>query len=713
MNFQIHFDIPYYLFLLFALVSAGLAYLMYRKLEVVSRPRRVFLGTLRWASLFLLFLAMTNLVTDLVRFEYKKKDVLLLVDDSKSMSLKDASMARPAAVRNVLESASFDTIEHYFKIDPVVFGRTVLPDYSLDSLRYDQPGTDISTAVARSLRIVDNGRTAFAILISDGDYNMGGSPMDLVRNLTFPVYTIGIGDSTSPKDVVVRQVIPAPVIYAGKKSIVRAIIGSNGYGSTSVMAHLLDDGREVASKTITLPERGDVEVSFDYTPSTVGTHLLRVYVPPLNGEFSVKNNSASASVDVQKGKYSLLLVAGAPATDVAFLRRNLESSGEFELKVLVQRTGDTFYEKDAAAILAGVYDAVVLYDFPNGQSGLTMREVIGIISRAKLPYAYFAGAGFSARNVEELPRLPFRLSSYQPGEYQVGISPEAGRDIPATLQPVFSLVESNASMFPPLYYQRIDCLPAAGSEALASPVINGLKYASPVFLADPASRSAAFLAYGLWRLQLMSPISGLDNDFLRQFLTTLLRTLISSGKQKLLTVRTDRSVYDPSETIHFNALLVGQDGKPIAGANVDLTVNERNGKKLSAIKLSSVGGGAYTGNLSGLGEGRYEYIADATSGSTFAGADSGTVTVEPLNIEYVQTAMNVSLLRQIASVSGGAFFTPSQFVRNGIKLEPSWKEPAEISHSRNFELLSSLPILALVFVLLAIEWTVRKLWGLP
>ena len=713
MNFQIHFDIPFYLFILFALVSASLAYLMYRKLDVISRPRKAFLGTLRWASLFFLFLAMTNLVTDFVSFEYKKKDVLLLVDDSKSMSLKDASMARPAAVRYVLKSASFDTIEHYFKIDAVVFGEKILPHRNIDSLRYDRPGTDISAAVEKSLRMDDYGRTAFAILISDGDYNMGGNPTNLVRNMTFPVYTIGIGDSTLPKDVIVRQVIPAPSMYAGKKSVVRAIIGSNGYGSALVTANLIDEGREVASETVTLPERGDVEASFDYTPLTTGTHLLKVYVPPLSGEFSTKNNSASVSVDVRKGKYSILLVAGSPATDVAFLRRNIESSGDFELRVLVQRTGDTFYEKNAPAILAGSYDAAVLYDFPNDRSALTMSEVIGKLNRENLPYVYFAGSDFSPRNVGQLPRLPFKVSMYQPGEYQVGISPLVGQDIPATLQPVYSLVEANSSLFPPLYYQRIDCAPTSGSEVLASPVMSGVKYSSPVFLADPAGRSAAFLAYGLWRLQLMSPISGLRNDFLKDFLAALLRTMISSGKQKLLTVRTDKSIYDPSETIHFNALLVGQDGKPVDRANVDLAVNEKNGKKISAIKLSSVGKGAYTGNLSGLGEGRYEYVADATSGSTFAGADSGIVTVEPLNIEYIRTAMNVSLLRQIASVSGGMFFTPSQFVRNGINLEPSWKEPTEISQSRSFELLSSLPILAIVFVLLAIEWTMRKLWGLP
>lgn len=713
MNFQIHFDIPFYLFLLFGAAAAALAYFMYRKLEAITGGRRIFLGALRGASLFLLFLAMTNLVTDIVRVDFQKKDILLLIDDSKSMSVKDGAESRAEIVGKLLKSPSLDSLNRYLTTVPVVFGGKVFSGIKTDSLRFDKPATDITSAISRASQIGGEGRTAFAILISDGDYNAGGSPVDAARALPFPLFTIGVGDSVPPKDVVVKQVIPAPAMYAGRKSFVKAIIGSRGYGSAVVAVQLIDDGREVASKDVTLPSSGDAEVSFDYTPSSVGTHVLEARIPPLSGEFSRRNNTASATADVKKGKYSILLVAGEPATDVAFLRRNIEENGDVEIAVLVQRSGDAFYEKDASSILSGKYDAAVLYDFPNAGSSATLSQVVRKLHESDLPYVYIAGKNFSPAAVSRLPRIPFTATGFEPGEFQVGVVPADGENIPLSVQPVYTLLGAYFSSFPPLYYQRIQCNNSAGAVTLANPVLGGVRVHQPLLLADPAYQSAAFLAYGLWRLQLMSSLSGLRSDFLQEFMTTLLRTLISGGKQKLLSVRTDKKVYDPSEPVNFNALLAGEGGRPVDSASVELSVSNIGGMSVSDIRLTPAGGGGYNGSVSGLGEGRYRFAARAFSGATLLGADSGTVIVEPLNVEFTQTAMNAALMRQLAFVTGGEFYTPRQFMKEGIRMEPAWREPTRLTHSRKFELLSSLPLLALVFLLLAAEWTIRKIWGLP
>jgi hypothetical protein len=714
MNFQIHFDIPFYVFLLFGGLSASLSYLMYRRLEAISKPRQLFLGILRGASLFLLLLAAANLITDFVRFDTKKRDVYLLLDDSKSMSLSDGKMSREQVVKDILGSKSLGVLAKYFNVKPVVFGGTIIAGATIDSLRFDRPATDLQAAVSQASKMDANGRTAFAVLLSDGDYNAGGNPVDAARSLSFPLYSVGIGDSTLPRDVVVKQVIPAPSIYAGKKSVVRAIISSNGFGGASVNARLIDDGREVDSRDVTLPPDGEKELSFDYTPASVGTHLLKVYIPPLSGEFNRRNNSASATAEVRKGKYSILLIAGEPASDVAFLRRNIGESDDFDLKVLIQKSGASFDEKNAAGVLSQKYDAVILYDFPNGQSAGTFREVTRVLNSTEVPFAYFAGNQLSAVRLADLQRLPLVVTGFQNEEFQVGISPTGAGSLPVVLQPLYTLLSASSALLPPLYYQRIECRPKAGAVALAYPVFNGVKLNSPVFVIDPATRSAAFLAYGLWRFQLMSSLSGVRSDFLEDLVGSLIRTLISGGKQKLLTVHVDRKVYDPSEPVSFNALLVGQGGSPVNDASVHVNVKSvATGRICADFTLSSMGDGGYSGGTAGLGEGKYLFTAAARSGSTFLGADSGSVVVEPLNTEFIRTSMNAPLMRQLASVSGGEFMTPSKFIREGVELRPEWLEPLRLANSKRFELLSSLPILAVVLLLLAVEWTIRKVWGLP
>ncbi len=724
---EIRFDIPYYVLFLFALVSSGLAYLMYRKIEEITKTKRVFLFILRSISFFLLFIVAANLATDIINVHEKKREVYLLADDSKSMSLYDGPVQRARVMRNLLGSKTFHDLSKQFDVVPIVFGGDIMKSNNLDSLKFDQPLTNIESSLRESARLETNARSAFAILLTDGNYNTGENPIDIARGLSFPIFSIGIGDSTQPKDIVVREVIPAPSIYLGRKSVVNAVVSSFGFGGVSVTAQLLEDGRVVDSKRITLADEGNIEVSFDYTPKEVGTHILTAHVLPLKGEFDERNNSASTSVDVLKGKYSILLVGGEPASDVAFLRRNVESDEDFNLEALIQKDGDNFYAPNdsghennssrVSEILLQKYDAVLLYDFPNGQSGETLRRIRTLLNSSGVAYAYFAGKNFSPEQVGSLPRLPFvvqGLPGLGGGELQVGISPVASDGSLIGLGPLSTLIEANSSLIPPLYYQRIECKPSYGAVSLAVPVLNGTRMSSPVFLVSEMGKSAAFLAYGLWRVQLMSPISGLRNDFLQDFLVTLIRNLINSGRQKLLTVNTDKKKYDPSETVNFISLLADQTGSPISNALVDVTIkNEATKKTASDVQLNQNDNGSYTGSVSGLGEGRYSYYAQAKSGSRFLGTDSGTIAVESLNTEFIQTSMNARLLKQISTVTGGKFLTPQEFVDSGLPIKEEWRMPVAQTSEKKFEILSSLPFLALVFFLLGVEWVLRKIWGLP
>lgn len=723
---QIRFDLRFYFLFLFAIISSGLAYLMYRKIEELSRSRRTFLLSFRAVSFFLLFLAAANLSTEIIHGSNKNRDVFVFVDDSKSMSLSDGSVQRGQVVKELISSQAYRNIAKQFDMIPVVFGGDILKSGAFDSLKFDQPLTNIESSLTEAARLETNAQAAFAILLTDGNYNEGGNPVDVAQSLSFPIYSVGIGDSTQPKDIVVREIIPAPSVYAGKKSVVRAVVSSFGYGGKSVIAHLSEDGKVVDSKPITLADEGNIETLFDYTPATVGTHILTVHIPPLKGEFNQRNNFASASVDVLKGEYSVLLVAGEPSPDVAFLRRNIEADEDFSLEVLVQKNGDDFYKPtsgdgldksvDPKELLSQKYDAILLYDFPNSQSGGTLPGVVKDLNSTA--YIYFAGKNLSMEQVEHLPRLPFVVRSFLPGtsggEFQIGLSATGSSSMSSDLQPFYTMLSENLSLIPPLYYQRVECMPSYGSVAIAVPVLNGVSLTSPVFLVSEVGRSAAFLAYGLWRMQLMSPISGLRNDFSKDFLTTLLRNLINSGKQKLLTVNTDKKSYDPSESINFVSLLVDQTGSPVNGASVDLNIRNGASKRfVGDVQLNRSGDGSYAGSVSGLGEGKYSYFAEAKSSSGLLGADSGTIIVESLNKEFVQTSMNAPLLKQISAVTGGQFVTPKEFMDGRLLIKPEWEQPVTLKNENRFELLSSLPILAVVFVLLGAEWVMRKIWGLP
>ncbi len=714
MNFQIRFDLPFYLILIFAVVAVGLSFFMYRRTENLSRGRRIFLGTLRSLVIFLLLLAAANLVTDFVNFRDKKRDVAVLVDDSQSMTIKDRNVPRSKVITEMLRSAEMDSLKKYFNVVPLAFGGDILKESVLDSLKFNQPATNLESALVAASKLDPSDDIAFSVLLTDGDYNEGGNPLDAARGMRFPVYAIGIGDSTEPKDIVVQRIIPPPLAYADRKSTVESIISARGFGGKTVDVFLSEDEKQIDTKQITLPESGEIEVPFNYTPEKAGTHVLTVDIPPQAGEFSRKNNSSSTTAEVQKGKYEALLVAGEPTPDVAFLRRNMEDSRDFDVRVLVQKSADEFFEKDAGNVLSEKYDVVCLYDFPNSYSQRTAADVLGILRSRDIPYVYFAGKNFSIAGENSLPRSPFKVRDFQSGEFLIGVSPAPSSSVPLGLQSLYSLIAANSNLFPPIFYQRIVVALFGGSSTLALPVINGNVLGYPLFIVNQSRRSAAFLGYGLWRLQLMSSVSGLRPDFLQSFVTTLLRTLLSTGNQRLLTVQTSKRIYDPSESVRFNSLLVDQAGTPVSDASIDVNlINDASRESSADIQLSPVGSGSYTGSVSGLGEGRYTFVANAKKGGETLGSDSGTVLVAQLNREYAQPSMNAQLLRQIAAATDGKFMTPSQFLRGDLQFDPEMKTPVQVSTSNRFEILSSLPILAVVIVLLGVEWVMRKVWGLP
>lgn len=440
---RIGIDVPVYLLFLFALIAFSLALLMYRKIGGLTRPRRILLVGLRTISLLLILLAVVNLTTDLVTVRSQKRSIFVLVDDSKSMSLSDGPTSREKVVRDLLHAPTFRELSDQFKIIPEIFGGQILKENNLDSLKFDQPFTDIESPLETASRAASGTQASFAILISDGNYNEGGDPIDAARAMSIPIYTIGVGDSTPSKDAAVRQIIAPSSVYADKKSVVKGIVSSLGFGGRTATAKLTEDGKTVESKEINLAQEGNIEVNFSYTPKIVGTHILAVSISPVSGEFDSRNNLASTSVDVLKGKFSVLLIAGEPAEDVAFIRRNIQSSEDFDVKELIQRDGDEFYDPAGGTrpnnstavdeILSAKFDAILLYDFPNSQSAGTLRKVTEVLNSSNAPYVYLAGKNFSADKVTRLPRLPFTVTDFSSvssgGEFQVGnLSRRNGRD---------------------------------------------------------------------------------------------------------------------------------------------------------------------------------------------------------------------------------------------------------------------------------------------
>jgi hypothetical protein len=126
-----------------------------------------------------------------------------------------------------------------------------------------------------------------------------------------------------------------------------------------------------------------------------------------------------------------------------------------------------------------------------------------------------------------------------------------------------------------------------------------------------------------------------------------------------------------------------------------------------------VGNGRYEGTVEGLPKAEYRFEASASVEGTVMGRDKGSFTVGGLALEFMETRMNADLLRQIAYRTGGRFFaaTEAAGLREALDSVKTFA-PREERRSDTIELPHWGTMLAILVILLAAEWTIRKRSGM-
>src|SRR5690606_6351203 len=120
--------------------------------------------------------------------------------------------------------------------------------------------SDITGALKRVASRHEGSSIAGVILVSDGIYNAGISP--LYTPFNFPVYTVGVGDTTQHADVAIRNVAYNKIAYQGNKFPVRVEVMVTNLANTPVTATLFQGGKQVDKQTKT-SKQGQL-LTFDF-----------------------------------------------------------------------------------------------------------------------------------------------------------------------------------------------------------------------------------------------------------------------------------------------------------------------------------------------------------------------------------------------------------------------------------------------------------------
>jgi len=753
---QFSYSFPLWIAALGLAIAAVIIAFAYRRTDKpLSRRIRVILIALRVASVGLLLICLLEPKFITREDVHRKANLLVLVDDSQSMSLTDVDgqtgtpVSRIDAVKEAFapdEGGTMSALADKFDLQFYQFSSECV---QVEELVPTAEGTltDIGNAISKTDGEWRGQLTGGIVLVTDGGNNSGDSPVEIIRRINMPVYTVGVGSTQMPRDIQIARVEVSPIAYADHLLPVRAVIKSSGYDGREVQVEL-KGGDVVAQQTMPLldsvpltldSQNGEQIVNLQLKPQQEGTHNFSITVTAAPDELTDQNNVYPFFVRVVKTKLKVLYIDGRPRWEYTFIKRALQRDPNMEPTCVVA--------KGAHSRAAPQDDDSNIPRFPTTRNELFAYDVLIL---GDISPGFFSGEQLNIINdfvddrggsiiflggKNSLGRGGFGDSVLR-GMLPIDIGPDGARQIRGAFNPVLTADGrrhpitrfSNDQVENVAIWRDLPALPQLYEGA-------GVKLGATIlaeYRRDSGAQSfrlplVVFQRYGegmvmmiasdsLWRWAFGAyPFGGNDSHY-RRFWSGAVRWLSSIHTEAdLVNVETDKGSYYRDEKVQVTAYVYDENYAPVSDAQLKAQIQdpgssvEASLSSASDLDFSSDGDGRYRSEFIPRKDGRYSINVEAHYAGGLLGRSSAEFIVQKTVLEFQDTQLNESLLRNIADISGGSY----HHITDVSALNSSIKEVSDTYTSiRERGLWDNALMLIVVVAILATEWLLRKRKGL-
>lgn len=607
------------------------------------------------------------------------------------------------------------------------------------------PVTDIARGLRQALDGVGGSPVAGVVVLSDGGFNTGGgveAAARLLREKRLPVFTVGIGDPSPPRNLRVTQMGAPDTAVATDPFAVSASIMAEGLTGGNVDVILRErgetetgEGRIVARKTISVGTDGvPVRVEFQHQQARLGRYTYSIEAVARPEESVADDNLRSAPVRITDSRTRVLLVAGQPSWEYQNLVRLLQRDPTFELSCWLQ-SADARAVRDGDVVIHHlpvlteelfIYDVILLLDpDPAGFDAEWAGRLDRFVSEHGGGLMYVAGRPFSAsfmrssdlrRLIDLLPVTPNpdadlilnRLGHYQRREFVIDVPPEAAS------HPILRVGADEASTR--LAWQGRGGvywhLPVLRAKPLATVLMRhsdtamqnqyGPHVLSAVQFVGPGR--TGFMAFdSTWRWRQSGPEP--FNRFWVQALRFLAQGKLFRGDQRG-TILIEGTEFPVGQAVKMTARLLTPQFEPLRVDDVPATAT---GEETSVeIRLSRRldQPGEYEGRFVPDRIGTYT-LSVFPPGGQAAGALTREIRVVRPEIELIRPQLDRVELQSLAAVSdGGRYFECDQLMQIPALIPD--RHEVHTTKGRPTTLWDRWWTLVALVGLLAVEWTVRR-----
>lgn len=723
-QFHISFSgsMSFLLLLLLAIVTFTI--FIYRQTNpIIPRWQKMLLTFLRTLALILLILTLFEAVIRRKIVRTRPPLVAVAIDESASMAITDDNGNRKEQVLSILSNDILPHLKGRFDTKLFTFSNTVKPvqNADLDSLNFDGDVTNISKSIETIKENLSEENLTNILLLTDGNYTTGGNPTRMAAEIGVPVFTIGIGSTKPVPDLAISNMETNLFAYMGEPSPLKVTLRNTGFGEITLPLTIKKGKTTLVSQMIKLPPSpSEKTFSLDFLPKEEGRQKIDVELPFQKGERSGKNNTRSFYINVMKARLKILLLAGSVSPEISFLRRYLSSGERYDLSVMVAKRDGNFYESLSVTSQINDADIFILQDFPTMRTAQSVMNLIKTKMQNKTrPILLLFGKNTDLKKLKILEDfIPLRAGGRTISERQIYCVPTpAGYN-----HPIMQINSKNVSpsttwsQLPPIFLSKSITKFWPNAVTLAKAVTsrmgnksNAKKSGVPLIVirADGTQKSAAILAYGLWRWDLLMSGIGEEGEVYNQIINNMTRWLELNKNSTLVDLSTNKSLYNYSEPVNVQVKVFDEKRKPMDHADVVLKLVHQN--MVRDFIANSAGDGKYIATLNPNQPGDYNLTALVEYQGRLFGESKTMFTVGEYSAELADTRMQKALLENIALVSRGQYISPDSVTNFEKALNSNSQETVLIKEN---ELWNNPAILLLIVLLLATEWFIRKKKGM-
>jgi hypothetical protein len=680
---------PFFILLCVAL-GVGYAFILYRSNHSWSRRVNQLLFALRACLVALLAFLLIGPILKLTTNLVEKPALVFLIDNSTSVKEATDSLGR-MKMKDQLQAAK-DRLEKQ--------GYAVkwndLANRPIEKINFNNVTSDLSSAIRGIATEYEGKNLAGIVLLSDGVYNSGTSP--LYTPVRVPIYSIGVGDTTERMDLKLKNVAYNKITYQGNKFPIRAEVIAPGISNQEIVVSIFKNGKLLSQQRKNSNTKSLINFDFLVDATEKGIQRLDVLVEPVKGESNRKNNRASVFVEVVEGRKKIVLIAPAPHPDIKALRSVVEKNSNYEF--ILHIPGIT--NMDASLLKPGTAELIIFHQALdiNGKATALFQQ----FKKSNASLLFIIG---SQSNLRQLTAnsIPFLFEQTGQWDEVTPVINAAFRD--------FNFLENSNGVFykyppievpfgkftyPPnanvLLYQRI------GSVATDRPLLMSWE--------EDNRKMAALIGEGIWRWRLSEFAVSENTEVFDDVFSKLIQYLSTLDDKRKFKSFPIQNEFSDAMPITFESQVYNDLFELVYGNKVELELYNEQNKITKYEYVLSPGGARY--QIGGLKEGVYQYKSSTLLNEKREEV-RGRFLVTAQNIESQNLTADFGLLRKLSTATGGKFYSVNPLSGLASDFE---KRPAQslIHSDESFNPLINLKwVFFLLLGLISVEWFLRKYLG--